>query len=189
MHSCQSKHGIHKISSLSGTYGNNLHIRLTLDFLVIFPNARHAVWYRDGGKATAIFKNSVSYACYTVWYRDGGKPTATLESMISYACHAIGNHYGGKAVAILKSAFSYARHAIGNHYGGKAVAILKCIASNRGYARFYHHLFNIRTVIEWCKTTTVIKHVSTSENGERLFGFRVHPCDIVAACAAFVCTS
>ena len=42
MHSCPSKHGIHKISSLSGNYGNNLHVRLTLDFLVIFPSRNHA---------------------------------------------------------------------------------------------------------------------------------------------------
>ena len=43
MHSCPSKHGIHKISSLSGTYGNNLHVRLTLDFLVIFPNSNNVM--------------------------------------------------------------------------------------------------------------------------------------------------
>ena len=43
MHSCPSKHGIHKISSLSGNYENNLHIRLTLDFLVIFPNVSNTV--------------------------------------------------------------------------------------------------------------------------------------------------
>ena len=53
MHFCPSKHGIHKISSLSGNYGNNLHVRLTLDFLVIFPNARHTIGNGDGGKARA----------------------------------------------------------------------------------------------------------------------------------------
>ena len=48
MHSCPSKHGIHKISSLSGTYGNNLHVRLTHDFLVIFPTIYNNIWNFDG---------------------------------------------------------------------------------------------------------------------------------------------
>ena len=68
MHSCPSKHGIHKISSLSGTYGNNLHVRLTLDFLVIFPYANNAIaipeTYNSHGEQILLYRLPSSSRAY-----------------------------------------------------------------------------------------------------------------------------
>ena len=97
MHSCPSKHGIHKISSLSGTYGNNLHIRLTLDFLVIFPYASHAIGDGNGSKAGAKPERSFSNAYHAVWDGDGGKARATIERTLSNARHTVGDGDGGEA--------------------------------------------------------------------------------------------
>lgn len=78
MHSCPSKHGIHKISSLSGTYGNNLHIRLTLDFLVIFPNTGDAVRNVDAGQTAAFTERIVSDAGNAIANCDIGQTAATI---------------------------------------------------------------------------------------------------------------
>jgi len=83
MHSCPSKHGIHKISSLSGNYGNNLHVRLTLDFLVIFPYTCHAVGDGDGGEAATPIERIMTNACHAVGDGDGGK-AATIIECIKY---------------------------------------------------------------------------------------------------------
>ena len=88
MHSCPSKHGIHKISSLSGNYENNLHIRLTLDFLVIFP-------------ATAPRESIVSDGSHGIGDGNGGQADAITESRASDGSHGIGDGNGGQAAAVI----------------------------------------------------------------------------------------
>lgn len=118
MHSCPSKHGIHKISSLSGTYGNNLHVRLTLDFLVIFPYTRYSIGNRDGCQAAATHESLITNTRYSIGNRDRGQAGAKSESTLPYSRHAIGNCYGGHAAATIESTLPYARHAVGNSDGG-----------------------------------------------------------------------
>ena len=115
MHSCPSKHGIHKISSLSGNYGNNLHVRLTLDFLVIFSYGSHGIGDVDGGQASAFIESIVPYGSHGIGDVDGGQTAAILESIISYGSHGIGDVDGGQASAIIESIVPYGSHGIGDY--------------------------------------------------------------------------
>ena len=117
MHSSPSKHGIHKISSLSGTYGNNLHVRLTLDFLVIFPYARHAVGNLHRGQTTAI-----------------------TERIITDARHAVGNLHRGQTTAIIERIIADTRHAVGNLHRGQTTAIIERIIADTCYGENYNSL-------------------------------------------------
>ena len=101
MHFCPSKHGIHKISSLSGNYGNNLHIRLTLDFLVIFPDGSHGIGDSHGGQATAPRESIVSDGSHGIGDGNGGQADAITESRASDGSHGIGDGNGGQAAAVI----------------------------------------------------------------------------------------
>ena len=79
MHSRPSKHGIHIISSVSSTYGSGAHIRFILDFVAIFPDARHAVWNRHRGQATAARESTTADPRHAVWNRHRGQATAMIE--------------------------------------------------------------------------------------------------------------
>ena len=92
MHSCPSKHGIHKISSLSGNYGNNLHVRLTLDFLVIFSYGSHGIGDVDGGQASAFIESIVPYGSHGIGDVDGGQTAAIKECRVPYGSHGIGDY-------------------------------------------------------------------------------------------------
>ena len=87
MHFCPSKHGIHKISSLSGNYGNNLHVRLTLDFLVIFPNSGHGVGDGDTRQAATARERKSSDAGHGVGNGDARQAAAFPERILTDACH------------------------------------------------------------------------------------------------------
>ena len=102
MHSCPSKHGIHKISSLSGNYGNNLHVRLTLDFLVIFPNACYTVWNGDTDQAAASRECMMINLCHTVRNSDACQAAAFRESKHIYCCYTVWNSDVCQAAAILE---------------------------------------------------------------------------------------
>ena len=112
MHSSPSKHGIHKISSPSGTYGNNLHVCLTLDFLVIFPNARYAIRDGDRSQTATASKCELSNARHAVRDSNSFKAATVVKCGIINALHAVRDGDGGQLTATLESAFSNARHAV-----------------------------------------------------------------------------
>ena len=96
MHSCPSKHGIHKISSLSGNYENNLHIRLTLDFLVIFPDGSHGIGDSHGGQATAPRESIVSDGSHGIGDGNGGQAAAVI--VFVYICVSKPSRQNGRKV-------------------------------------------------------------------------------------------
>ena len=92
MHSHPSKHGIHIISSFSGTYGSNAYIRSILDFVAIFPDARYGVRNGYARQTRAIIERSIANARHGVADGHARQTSATSECILADACHGIWNN-------------------------------------------------------------------------------------------------